>query len=206
MQHLSFDVRTQGRFRALGLEVNEPLPRAFRHLAEIPGTFAETRDPSVSRAVSRRNSRAPASPCPTAASRQSCLGRDFRLSRSCTRPKGRAVRTAEMRLTNAVQSTFSKTGTRATRLSSGLTRVSLNRPMGNVLSRHAPASAYELDRTVRRSFPNQVRPMHDLWQLVAGRPARRPPFRREPRRATSLDCFHASRVNGPSFHNQRYLP
>jgi hypothetical protein len=48
-----------------------------------------------------------------------------------------------MRLANAVQSTFSKTGTRAPRLGSGLTRVSLNRPMGIVLSRHAPASAYD---------------------------------------------------------------
>jgi hypothetical protein len=31
--------------------------------------------------------------------------------------------------------------------------------------------------------------MHGLWRLVTGRPARRPPFRREPRRATSLDRF-----------------
>jgi hypothetical protein len=203
LRQRSVDGRTQGRSRALGLEVNELLPRAFRRLAEIPGKPGIQVRPRV---FSRRNLAHPFHRRPTAAARQSYLGRDLRLSRSCTRPKGRAVRTAEMRLANAVQSTFSKTGTRATRLGSGLTRVSLNRPMGNVHSRHAPASAYELDRTVRRSLPNQVRPMHDLWQLVAGRPARRPPFRREPRRATSLDCCHASRVNGPSFHNPRYLP
>lgn len=48
MQHLSFDVRTQGRSRALGLEVNEPLPRAFRRLAEIPGTLQKPGSKRVS--------------------------------------------------------------------------------------------------------------------------------------------------------------
>jgi hypothetical protein len=109
----------------------------------------------------------PFHPHPTAAARQSHLDRDFRLSRPHT-PR-RAVRTAKMRLTDAMQSTFSKTGTRTVAAASGLTRVSLNRPMGNVFSRHAPASA----RTgAHRSAFSSESGSTSAWPLV---PRRRPP-------------------------------
>jgi hypothetical protein len=139
------------------------------------------------RAVSRKNLAHPFHLLPTAATRRSDLGRDFGLSRSRA-PKGRQNGQDASRKRRTIH--IFKDRHQAIALAFGLNRVSSTRPKGYVLSRHAPASACELDRTVRRFLPNSVRSMHDLWQLVAGRPARCPPFRREPRRATSLGRFH----------------
>jgi hypothetical protein len=111
-----------------------------------------------------------------------------------------------MRLTDAMQSTFSKTGTRTVAAASGLIRVSLNRPMGNVFSRHAPTSART--RAHRSAFSSESGST-SAWPLV---PRRRPP-RATPsisERTAPGDQSRSSpldgRVNGSSFHDPKYLP
>ena len=181
-QHRSLDGRTQGRSRALGLEVSEPLPRAFRHLAET------LENPGSKRVLGRLAGETlahPFHPHPTAAARQSCPGRDFRLSRPQT-PRRASQNDQDASHRRRAIHIF-KDRHPSSRGASGLIRVSLNRPMGNVLSRHAPTSACNSSAPFGVFLRVRCDPVHDLWQLVAGRPARRPPFRREPRRATSLD-------------------
>jgi hypothetical protein len=108
MRGAPFDPRAQDRSRSLGLEVSEPLSRASRRLAEIPGN---PRSKSL-RAFSRKDLRTRFTLIPT------------RLSSKTPRPKSRAEpssrapeggTTARMRRTDAVQSTLSKTGTRHSR-------------------------------------------------------------------------------------------
>jgi hypothetical protein len=123
-QHQSVDGRPQGRSRALGLEVNELLPRAFRRLAEILGKPGSKVCP---RAVKPEKPRAPVSP-------SSHRGGSSKLPRSrfqaepSLRPEERSDGQDASHKRRAIHIFKDRHPTFAE--ASGLIRVSSNRPMG----------------------------------------------------------------------------
>jgi len=170
--------------------VIELLLKAFRHLAKS----WETQDQKLARGVNRRESRAPVSPGPGRGSRQRCLGQDFRLSRKRSRPE-RRTRTAKMRQQTPCNPHFQRPAPDI-RGTTGLVEFP-RLPDGWRAFTARTRFGLQPRRTVRRSLPISVQRVRGLWHLVTGRPARCPPCRREPRRATSLDRFYSRRVKRP---------